>query len=63
MTVLFHISRDKPSENFNNTRQVLDEIGYEEVSYEDLKNVHYICHMVGKRAAFLASAGKIKVLH
>ena len=50
--------RDKPSGNFSNTRQVLDEMGYDEVSHEDLNNVHHICHLVGKRAAFLASSGK-----
>ncbi len=59
----FCIARDKASGNFTNTRQVLDEIGYSDVSHEDCKNVHYICHLVGKRAAYLASAGnKIKHL-
>ncbi len=50
--------RDKPGGNFANTRQVLDEMGYDDVTYDDLKNVQNICHLVGKRAAFLASAGE-----
>ena len=41
-----------------NTQMVMDELGYDSVSVEDCRNIHYICHLVGKRAAYLASAGK-----
>jgi len=49
--------------SFENTRQVLDELGYEEVTTEDCYNVCYICHVVGQRAAYLASSGIATLLN
>jgi len=49
--------------NFKYTRQVLDEMGYDDVSFEDCKAVNYICHLVGERAAYLASAGIAALLN
>ncbi|CAK9298127.1 unnamed protein product [Gordionus sp. m RMFG-2023] len=50
------------SDDFPNTRQVLDEIGIEYVSQEDCAIVQYACTLVSSRAAYLASAGVAAIL-
>lgn len=49
-------------DHFKNTKQVFDELGLEKYSDEDCRITQYVCSLVSTRAAFLASAGKLKVL-
>lgn len=39
------------------TKEILDELGVNNVTIDDCKNVRKICKAVSERAAFLASAG------
>lgn len=57
------IEKDDDFGNFENTRIVLDELGYDDVTLEDCFNVRYICHIVGERAAYLASSGIATLLN
>ena len=56
---LFHRSDERES-RFVNTRHVLREIGYDDVTPDDCETVHQVCTLVSERAAFLASAGKFQ---
>jgi len=59
------IEEDSGVGSMRNTRQVIEEIGYhgDDISEEDCRNVHYICHVVGKRAAYLAATGIATLLN
>ena len=50
------VSSDKPGE-FQNCRQVLEELCLNYIRDQDCKDVRYICEVVSKRAAQLAAAG------
>ena len=51
------IYRDCETGSLPNTRLVLDELGYDDVTLDDLRNVYYICHKISERAAYLAATG------
>ncbi|CAI9739073.1 hexokinase-2-like isoform X1 [Octopus vulgaris] len=53
---LSEIERDN-GEFFENTKQILEELGVETYTLEDCKIVKYVCALISARAAFLASAG------
>ena len=55
----FSLHRDSEREGFPQTRQILEELGIPSFSTEDCRNLQYICSLVSRRAAFLASAGEI----
>ncbi|XP_017762059.1 PREDICTED: hexokinase type 2 isoform X2 [Eufriesea mexicana] len=48
---------------YTNCREVLAEIGLRNVSDQDCENVRYVCSVVSKRAAHLASAGIATLLN
>jgi len=50
------IESDKTGE-FNNCRQVLEELCLINISDQDCRDVRYICEVISKRAAQLAAAG------
>ena len=43
--------------NYTRARKVLEELGIENPSDEDMSAVRYICECVSRRAAFMAAAG------
>ena len=49
--------RDEDGGEFEQTLEILDELGVNDVTTEDCKNVRKICQAVSERAAYLASAG------
>ncbi len=51
------VARDDHETEFKHTRQVLEELGYEEAHETDCGHVQHLCSLVSRRAAFLASAG------
>ncbi|XP_076631471.1 hexokinase A isoform X1 [Colletes latitarsis] len=46
-----------PKGKYMNCRQILGELGMQNVNDQDCENVRYICSIVSRRAAHLASAG------
>lgn len=52
--------RDGDEDKFRRTKLVLEELGYEkdDISDSDCANMQYICSVLSKRAAYLASAGE-----
>jgi len=50
------IESDKPGE-FNNCRQVLEELCLIDMTDQDCRDVRYVCEVISKRAAQLAAAG------
>ncbi|GAB1607890.1 hexokinase-2-like [Argonauta hians] len=53
---LSEIERDN-GDFFENTKNILQELGVETYTLEDCKIVKYVCALISARAAFLASAG------
>jgi len=51
------VFRDEDDGEYLQTKEILDELGVNNVTIEDCKNVRKICQAVSERAAFLASAG------
>jgi len=49
--------RDEDDGEFLQTTEILDELGVNNITVEDCRNVRKICKSVSERAAFLASAG------
>ena len=49
--------RDEEDGEFLQTKEILDELGVNDFTIEDCKNVRKICKAVSERAAYLASAG------
>ncbi|XP_033208746.1 hexokinase type 2 isoform X2 [Belonocnema kinseyi] len=52
-----------PKGKYTNCREVLAEIGIRNVTDQDCENVRYVCSVVSRRAAHLASAGIAAVLN
>ncbi|XP_053975903.1 hexokinase type 2 isoform X1 [Hylaeus volcanicus] len=52
-----------PKGKYTNCRQVLSELGMRNVSDQDCENVRYVCSVVSRRAAHLASAGIATLLN
>lgn len=57
------IETDQVKGSFNNTRQIMDELGYEDVSKEDCLTIRYVCEIISTRAAYLASAAIATLLN
>ena len=57
---LFHVwmCRDD-SDTFKTTKQIFDELEIDNVTEQDCRLVRHVCSLVSRRAAFLASAGKL----
>jgi len=53
----FACCRDEDGGEFLQTKEILDELGVEDVTDDDCRNVRKICKAVSERAAYLASAG------
>jgi len=51
--------RDEDEGEFLQTKEILYELGVNNVTIEDCKSVRKICQAVSERAAFLASAGRV----
>lgn len=52
-----------PKGKYTNCREVLAELGMRNVSDQDCENVRYVCSVVSRRAAHLASAGIATLLN
>ncbi|XP_043476581.1 hexokinase type 2 isoform X3 [Leptopilina heterotoma] len=52
-----------PKGKYTNCREVLAEIGVRNASDQDCENVRYVCSVVSRRAAHLASSGTAAVLN
>ncbi|XP_012220077.1 hexokinase type 2 isoform X5 [Linepithema humile] len=52
-----------PKGKYTNCREVLAELGLRNVSDQDCENVRYVCSLVSRRAAYLASAGIATLLN
>lgn len=52
-----------PKGKYTNCREVLSELGTRNVSDQDCENVRYVCSVVSRRAAHLASAGIATLLN
>lgn len=52
-----------PKGKYTNCREVLAELGLRNVSDQDCENVRYVCSLVSRRAAHLASAGIATLLN
>lgn len=52
-----------PKGKYTNCREVLTELGLRNVSDQDCENVRYVCSVVSRRAAHLASAGIATLLN
>jgi hexokinase len=57
------IEADSEDMRYPQTKQILEELGVSQVSDEDCANLKYICGLVSRRAAFLASAGIATLLN
>jgi len=55
--LLLCLFRDEDDGEFLQTKEILDELGINNVTIEDCRNVRKICKAVSERAAYLASAG------
>lgn len=49
--------------DYNNCRNVLEELGFNDASDADCANVRYVCTCVSRRAAHLAAAGVAVLLN
>lgn len=58
-----HFVFSDPKGKYTNCREVLAEIGIRNVTDQDCENVRYVCSVVSRRAAHLASAGIAAVLN
>ncbi|XP_076229304.1 hexokinase A isoform X2 [Nomia melanderi] len=52
-----------PKGKYSNCREILAELGIRNVSDQDCENVRYVCSVVSRRAAHLASAGIATLLN
>lgn len=52
-----------PKGRYTNCREVLAELGIQNVSDQDCENVRYVCSVVSRRAAHLSSAGIATLLN
>lgn len=59
----FCFFRSDPKGKYTNCREVLTELGLRNVSDQDCENVRYVCSVVSRRAAHLASAGIATLLN
>ena len=50
------------SDSFKTTKQIFDELEIENVTEQDCRLVRHVCSLVSRRAAFLASAGALKIV-
>ena len=50
------------SDSFKTTKQIFDELEIENVTEQDCRLVRHVCGLVSRRAAFLASAGALKIV-
>jgi len=51
--------RDEEDGEFLQTKEILDELGVNDITIEDCRNVRRICKAVSERAAYLASTGTL----
>ena len=58
--LLLCLLRDEHDGEFLQTKEILDELGVNDVTIKDCRNVRKICKAVSERAAYLASAGVCK---
>ena len=59
----FKIYSSDPKGKYTNCREVLAELGVRNAADQDCENVRYVCSVVSRRAAHLASAGIAAVLN
>lgn len=54
---LSEIEKDFESNSFENTRQIFQEVGYTDLSEDDMVHIRHICHVASERSAHLSAAG------